>query len=68
MFKEKLSKHEQEMKQKYDSMLKEHEQEKQELRHRLDEIKTNDLKTKDQLKEAASVNFFYNVKSLRLSY
>ena len=58
MFKEKLSKHEQEMKQKYDSMLEEHEKEKQELRHRLDEIKTSDSKTKDQLKEAASVNFF----------
>ena len=46
------------MKQKYDSMLEEHEKEKQELRHRLDEIKTSDSKTKDQLKEAASVNFF----------
>lgn len=56
MFKDELSKHEQEMKQKYDSMLKEHEKEKEELRHRLDEIKTNDSKTKDQLKEAASVN------------
>ena len=36
-------------------MIKEHEKEKQELRHRLDDIKTNDSKTKDQLKEAASV-------------
>lgn len=55
MFRDELSKCEQEMKQKYDSILKKHEKDKEELRHRLDEIKANDLKTKDQLKEAGLV-------------
>ena len=55
IFKDELSKREHKMLQQRGSMLNDHENEKAELRHRLEEIKTNDSRTKDRLKEAASV-------------
>ncbi|XP_066931840.1 ninein-like protein isoform X3 [Clytia hemisphaerica] len=52
-FEERLATREHELLRQRDVMLKEHEKEKNELRQRLDEIKSDDSKTKNKLKEAA---------------
>ena len=56
IFREQLSKRDEEIVRQRDVMLRDHEKETAELRDRLEEIKSNDNKTKEKLKEAATVS------------